>query len=199
MNSKTVLVTCGATIPFPKLISCILSPEFIRSLIDNGFNRLIVQFGRGYGLLFGKQLGLLKPSEEKLSSLTSCQLGSDQVCCFKIDNLEIVGMEYSTRIQELIKDSADLVISHAGTGSILDSLRLHKPLIVVINEDLMDNHQQQIADKFEELGYVWSCKPQTSRLIDCLDKSQRKNTELVPLPNAHNKNFENTLINLANS
>ena len=42
--------------------------------------------------------------------------------------------------------AARLVISHAGSGSIFEALALCKPLIVVVNEALMDNHQAELAD-----------------------------------------------------
>jgi len=40
---------------------------------------------------------------------------------------------------------ADLIISHAGAASILESLSLGKKLIVVPNEKLMNNHQIQLC------------------------------------------------------
>ena len=53
--------------------------------------------------------------------------------------------------------SADLVISHAGAGSIMESLRLKKALIVVVNQDLMDNHQIELAEAMQEANYLRFC------------------------------------------
>ncbi|CAI5743216.1 unnamed protein product [Hyaloperonospora brassicae] len=42
--------------------------------------------------------------------------------------------------------AADLVVSHAGAGSVMDSLALQKKLVVVVNDALMDNHQTELAE-----------------------------------------------------
>ena len=42
--------------------------------------------------------------------------------------------------------SATFVISHAGAGSVFEALRLFKPLLVVVNPVLADNHQTELAD-----------------------------------------------------
>lgn len=64
--------------------------------------------------------------------------------------------DYTPDIPSYIND-ADLVISHAGNlktgaGTIIETLRLHKPLIVVINSRLMDNHQADIAEELSRKG-----------------------------------------------
>jgi beta-1,4-N-acetylglucosaminyltransferase len=54
----------------------------------------------------------------------------------------------------LVRDSQGLVISHAGSGSILEALRYQVPLVVVPNTALLDNHQEELAVAMEKQNYV---------------------------------------------
>lgn len=62
--------------------------------------------------------------------------------------------------------NSDLVISHGGAGSIMQALDYGKPLLVVVNEKLMDNHQYELAEKLceEKRLYYTTCK----NLCDCI-------------------------------
>ena len=51
-------------------------------------------------------------------------------------------------------EEADLVIGHAGAGTIMEVLQLGKPLIVVVNGDLMENHQTEVAREFYQRGLL---------------------------------------------
>lgn len=53
-----------------------------------------------------------------------------------------------------VMDVSDIVISHGGAGSILAALRKQKRLIVVVNTDLMDNHQVEIANAMADGNYA---------------------------------------------
>ncbi|CAH9115287.1 unnamed protein product [Cuscuta europaea] len=67
---------------------------------------------------------------------------------------------FSPSIAEYLK-SASLVISHAGSGSIFETLRLGKPLIVDVNEDLMDNHQSELAEELADRKHLFCARPHT--------------------------------------
>ncbi|CAI4061875.1 hypothetical protein SKDZ_07G2080 [Saccharomyces kudriavzevii ZP591] len=193
VEKKTIFVTCGATIPFPKLVSCVLSKGFCQELIQYGFARLIIQYGKNYGAEF-EHLVQEHGGERDSKNIPIEEFGcgnTPQRYALIDGKLEVIGFDFSTKVQSIIRDLSDLVISHAGTGSILDSLRLNKPLLICVNDSLMDNHQQQIADKFVELGYVWSCAPTESGLIAGLRASQTE--KLEPFPVSHNSSFERLL------
>jgi len=55
-------------------------------------------------------------------------------------------------------DSADIVITHAGSGAIVNAVKRHKYTICVPrlskHKEHNDNHQTEIADAFTELGYI---------------------------------------------
>lgn len=47
-------------------------------------------------------------------------------------------------------EEADLIIGHAGAGTIMEVLQFGKPLLVVVNEILMENHQTEVARAFHQ-------------------------------------------------
>ncbi|RZC11516.1 UDP-N-acetylglucosamine transferase subunit ALG13-like [Glycine soja] len=48
-----------------------------------------------------------------------------------------------------------------GSGSIFETLRLGKPLVVVVNQDLMDNHQSELAEELADRKHLYCASPQT--------------------------------------
>lgn len=125
--ARTVFVTSGATVPFIDLIKNCLSESVLETLATLGYTRLIIQYGKGE-MIYKSALPKSPP-------------------------LKISGFDFAQDISKYIK-SADLVISHAGTGSILDALRSGKRLLVVINDKLMDNHQMQISQELSNSKYL---------------------------------------------
>ncbi|NXS95177.1 ALG13 transferase, partial [Jacana jacana] len=80
---------------------------------------------------------------------------------------------------------ADLVISHAGAGSCLEALEKGKPLVVVINEKLMNNHQLELAKQLHSDGHVICCN--CSTLVETLQTMDL--TALKPFPPGQPEKF----------
>lgn len=158
---STILVTTGATITFEQLIEAVVSTRFINSLIELGVSRLFIQYGneiKGSQHISRQffQNQLEKSNIEKEFKFILENDTTNDTITLANNEIEIVAFPFSPRIQDYIKQ-ADIVISHAGTGSIIDTLRNRKKLIVVVNNQLMDNHQEEIANEFVKMNYCSKC------------------------------------------
>ncbi|OLL24845.1 UDP-N-acetylglucosamine transferase subunit alg13 [Neolecta irregularis DAH-3] len=135
-TSTEVFVTVGST-SFNDLIEAILQCDVLNNLSSAGYRSLRIQFGSGERVF----------AQRETAS----------------KDIQISGFSYSSSLDEEMKN-ADLVISHAGSGSILEALRLGKKLIVVANQNLMDNHQMELADRLSENHYLLKATPKLHSL-----------------------------------
>lgn len=146
--SGHVFATVGTT-KFDLFIRTLTNDDVLRELAHRGYTSLTVQYGNGS---FEPKAGVRE---------------GVKVECYR----------FKDSIIKDIKD-ADLVISHAGAGTCLETLERNKKLIVVVNEELMDNHQSELAEKLFKEHHVFYCTPATlCRLIQSMDL-----TSLRPFP-----------------
>ena len=76
---------------------------------------------------------------------------------YKSDNMEIFDLIDKEKLDKLV-DEADIIITHAGVGSILGALEKNKKVIAAArlskyNEHTND-HQVEILKEFKERGYI---------------------------------------------
>lgn len=131
-----IFVTVGTT-EFNDLVEVILSDDTLGQLKRYNCKQLIIQFGTG--------------NEIDDSTIKSIQQNySIEVHCYRLK-------------PNILSDisASDLVISHAGAGSCIEVLNAKKPLIVVVNTKLMNNHQTELAQQLHSDGYLLYCTPDT--------------------------------------
>ncbi|KAK0459599.1 glycosyl transferase [Desarmillaria tabescens] len=146
-----VFVTVGST-RFDALVQAALSDHVLTALSKAGYTTAVIQCGN-----------------------------SDFAHAHSIQNGGTLNTQQQNVTVEMYKfkpslesdyERADLVISHAGSGTILDVLRLGKPLIVVPNPTLLDNHQEELATALEELGHLRSSTvSDLAHTIETFDRS----------------------------
>ncbi|XP_041280273.1 UDP-N-acetylglucosamine transferase subunit ALG13 homolog isoform X1 [Onychostruthus taczanowskii] len=157
---KSVFVTVGTT-SFDELIATARSPPALQALQSRGYQKLVLQVGRG--------------------SLPQPQPSSSPA-------VAVEAFRFKDSLAEELQ-SADLVISHAGAGSCLETLEKGKPLIVVINDKLMDNHQLELAKQLHRGGYVLYCN--CSTLVETLQSMDL--SALKPFPPGQPEKFASFL------
>lgn len=143
-SGKRCFVTIGATAPFNSLVRAVLEPAFVKALHQAGYTQLRIQYGDHSGEeVFRRQTQILDDAHVT-------------------DELEITGFSFKKEglreemraVKGSTPDLEGMVISHAGSGSILDALRIGAPIVVVPNTDLLHNHQVELAEALAEQDYV---------------------------------------------
>ncbi|XP_062577630.1 UDP-N-acetylglucosamine transferase subunit ALG13 homolog isoform X2 [Saccostrea cucullata] len=115
------------TTEFEKLTNAVCSSTVLSTLLNLGYRKVTVQIGRGK-----------EPTIDR------------------VPGIEVEIFKLKPNITEDI-NQADLVISHAGAGSCLETLAANKPLLVVINDDLMNNHQLELAYQLNKDKHLYYC------------------------------------------
>lgn len=158
----SILFLTGATVTFSGLLDHIVTLNFLKNLQNQGFNRICIQYGNETNLegihiskAYFNQLLQNNKVIETLDLAIGNVTNDKTKTTFINSTLELEVFAFSDTITDYISQ-ADLVVSHGGTGSIMDALRLGKPLLVVTNDKLMDNHQIEVAEQFEHEGYLKS-------------------------------------------
>ncbi|XP_067327814.1 UDP-N-acetylglucosamine transferase subunit ALG13 [Anolis sagrei] len=152
---KSAFVTVGTT-SFDDLVAAIAAPEAVKVLQDLGYRKLVLQVGRGS----------ICPDPFSTNTFT----------------LEV--FRFKNSLTEEVQ-AADLVISHAGAGSCLEVLEAGKPLLVVVNDKLMDNHQLELARQLHRDGHLFYCSSRD--LVETLQSMDL--STLKPFPRGQPEKF----------
>lgn len=117
--------------PFNRIIDYVISLK--ENLKELQGEKIIIQLG---------QTKLLKSENEKIE---------------KLENITIYDMLKPKKMKDIIKDS-DIIITHAGVGTIMECLEMDKEIIVVPrkveNLEHVNNHQEEIAFEMEKKGFL---------------------------------------------
>ncbi|KAN0080604.1 Glycosyl transferase [Elaphomyces granulatus] len=148
--TKVCFVTIGATAPFNLLLSNVLNTRFLDSLSLYGYTDLLIQFGNEGRVIFEEYMHKYPFGEcgLNISGFDFNKTGLSQ------EMLSTKGNKDAGR-----RRAEGMILSHAGSGSILEALRIGIPLVVVPNPALQDNHQQELADELSKQGYAVSSDP----------------------------------------
>ncbi|KAF4952308.1 hypothetical protein FGADI_6846 [Fusarium gaditjirri] len=138
---RVCLVTVGATTGFGKLVESVLQPSFWQYLNSQRFTQLRVQCGPDL-VWASKQLA------DRKDNIPS------GLCIDLFASKKNLMKEEMSLCKDTGKRQLGLVISHAGTGTILDAWKMGLPLIVVPNIQLLNDHQTEMAKHLSKEGYA---------------------------------------------
>lgn len=120
---------------------------------------------------------------------------------YESKNMEIFDLVTPKKLDEYMKE-ASIVITHGGVGSILTALKFNKKVIAAPRLskyfEHTNDHQVQIIDEFEKLGYILALKD-FSKLDEVLENSEKfipkkyksNNKRFVKLINDYIENTNN--------
>ncbi|RYP67161.1 hypothetical protein DL771_007389 [Monosporascus sp. 5C6A] len=179
---RVAFVTVGATAGFRPLLAEVLSEAFIASLVALGYTRLVIQCGpdvdfveahfprddddddddhdRGEaGLELGEkenQQGGEDDQKKRQRERRRDFVRRIAIFTYTSEMTKWMRLAGPGTDEDGGRRGYGVIISHAGSGSIMDALRVKARLVAVPNPALMDNHQEELAEEMERQGYlVW--------------------------------------------
>jgi beta-1,4-N-acetylglucosaminyltransferase len=126
MSKRSIFVTVGTT-RFDPLIQAVTRVEALQWMKRNGYTHLVIQYGKG-----------LEPVKQVAENAF----------------VDIRSYSFQPSLEQDMKE-ADLLISHGGAGTVMEALRHQTRLVVVINSDLMDNHQTELAHAMAHRSHLF--------------------------------------------
>ncbi|KIV98589.1 uncharacterized protein PV09_09623 [Verruconis gallopava] len=167
MLERYCFVTVGATAAFDALVRAVLDASFLQALAKQGYTNILVQFGKD-----GRQL---------FTDL-AVAIGRNGIY-----GLKVQGFDLTRKLREAMRLTRaeqgrreGIVICHAGTGSVLDAIRIGVPVIVVPNPTLLDNHQVEFAEQMANMEYAVHGKIDT--LLESLEKAEELRKKIASRP-----------------
>ena len=141
---RSVFITVGTT-KFDALAREVDSLRFLTSLKSLGCDKLVMQIGNG------DYIPTLIPADDS----SGCVAG-----------IRCSWYRFKPTLSPDVV-AASVVFSHAGAGSIFETLRAYRYLVVVVNAKLMHNHQMELAQAMADGGYCFFCEG-PENLLDTL-------------------------------
>jgi beta-1,4-N-acetylglucosaminyltransferase len=135
--NKNIFVTVGTT-QFDKLVDSVTTSDAFQWMQQQGYTTLTIQYGRG----------------KKPNINNNTIVGGGNSNHQKKRGLTVQCYDFASSLEDDMK-RAHLIISHAGAGTVMEALKLQKKLVVVINTDLMNNHQLELATAMHTRRLLW--------------------------------------------
>ena len=178
-------VTVGTT-SFDGMVASVFSQGVAEAIRSMGIVRLVVQLGRG---------ALPRELEAAVTDATQ-RLASNKdngAIHAQLHGINYHVYRYKAAIAPDIAGAA-FVVSHAGAGSIFETLRAQKPLVVVINTALADNHQVELAQAMSSRRHLAYCEPEgLAETLRGLGKRLLQKGTFDPLPPLDKSGFLSAL------
>ena len=161
-------MTVGTT-KFDSLVEAISDPQFLAHISQDdcgAYTSLTVQYGRGSVVPFADSKNGLDGAADDANSSAVTKQDANSI------HVRCDAYQFKPSLRQDMED-ADLILSHAGAGSIMEGMdlcaaangkknkpstrgnRRQKKLVVVTNAALMHGHQSELADALETRGHLF--------------------------------------------
>ncbi|KAH8887751.1 hypothetical protein GQ53DRAFT_843878 [Thozetella sp. PMI_491] len=157
---RNCFITVGATAGFRPLLEEIISEKFLIALERHNYGSLIVQCGPDHEWFAAKVASLCEKHGINITSFERTHsMAAEYLKCRGQKGVQLAGC----------------VVSHAGSGTILEAGRYSVPLVVVPNPTLMNNHQLELAEEVERQN--WAVHGHLGKLDEAINRNQERIVE----------------------